>query len=243
MKFPSNPGLARWVHTQRMRRRMGKMSAGRARQLEKLGFVFEGRSQWEQRFLELVRFKEERRIAAALAQREAAAAPTARFPGLASLAAQHNRAGAGGYFLVACVARRGPGALVGTGGLLRGGNGVRRGVRRKPELLCGARIALPSGEGVTPVRRSRCSLSAALVRFISSSEACGSSNEQMPNESTTVSYLRTFVLLIMTTYMNITTSVLQYIGCNSLPHTQRSFLIADPSVHCDDPKYLQWLPS
>ena len=58
MKFPSNPGLARWVHTQRMRRRMGKMSAGRARQLEKLGFVFEGRSQWEQRFLELVRFKD-----------------------------------------------------------------------------------------------------------------------------------------------------------------------------------------
>jgi len=48
MKFPSNPGLARWVHTQRMRRRNGKMSAGRARQLEKLGFVFEGRSQWEQ---------------------------------------------------------------------------------------------------------------------------------------------------------------------------------------------------
>ncbi len=76
--------------------------------------------------------------------REAAAAPTARFPGLASLAAQHNRAGAGGYFLVACVARRGPGALVGTGGLLRGGNGVRRGVRRKPELLCGsARATLP----------------------------------------------------------------------------------------------------
>jgi len=48
MKFPDNPGLARWVHTQRMRRRNGKMSAGRARQLEKLGFVFEGRSQWEQ---------------------------------------------------------------------------------------------------------------------------------------------------------------------------------------------------
>lgn len=58
MKYPSNPGLARWVHTQRMRRRNGKMSAGRARQLEKLGFIFEGRSQWEQRFLELVRFKD-----------------------------------------------------------------------------------------------------------------------------------------------------------------------------------------
>ena len=48
MKYPSNPGLARWVHTQRMRRRNGKMSAGRARLLEKLGFIFEGRSQWEQ---------------------------------------------------------------------------------------------------------------------------------------------------------------------------------------------------
>jgi hypothetical protein len=41
-----------------------------------------------------------------------AAAPTARFPGLASLAAQHNRAGAGGYFLVACAAHCGAGALL-----------------------------------------------------------------------------------------------------------------------------------
>ena len=44
------------------------------------------------------------------------------------------RAWAGGYFLVACVARRGPGATGRyRGGLLRGGEGVRLRVRRKPE--------------------------------------------------------------------------------------------------------------
>ena len=76
------------------------------------------------------------------------------FPGAGKLSGATQPGWAGGYFLVACVARRGPGALVGTGGLLRGGNGVRRGVRRKPELLCGARIARRDANATLPKSRA-----------------------------------------------------------------------------------------
>uniref|UniRef100_A0A7S0HPV7 Helicase-associated domain-containing protein n=1 Tax=Hanusia phi TaxID=3032 RepID=A0A7S0HPV7_9CRYP len=58
VNYDRNPALARWVHTQRMRRRKGKMSASRAKQLERLGFSFEGRSQWEKRYLELIAFRD-----------------------------------------------------------------------------------------------------------------------------------------------------------------------------------------
>jgi len=58
--WPDNPKLATWVGRQRNRKKKGKLEPERVRRLEALGLVWDLRATlWEEKFAELVQFKEE----------------------------------------------------------------------------------------------------------------------------------------------------------------------------------------
>jgi superfamily II DNA or RNA helicase len=58
MRYPENPGLAKWLHAQRQNRRRGTLPSDKALRLEQLGVVWSPmETEWERRFLELAEFK------------------------------------------------------------------------------------------------------------------------------------------------------------------------------------------
>ena len=59
-----------------------------------------------------------------------------------------------------------------------------------------------------------------------------------------ITYVRTSILLSVSTYMGVATTVLEYLMCQPLPHDEGGpwRVLADPSIECDSSEYQRLLP-